>query len=491
VKFSPFWLKTPNHAVTMKAKKPVNTTASRDSFGVAADLFPGRVATPITVTTGAAHNGSAGSVQFAPDGSAVVDIPPALTAYGRMVRMHEADHVMLTPSRVTKTGKVKLPAWLPKDIHPALVPHVANAAEDMRISLIPNWEKRGRLASRDAVTAALRDLRGTIRAQRRIASMTPEQLNAIGEAGLAARQNVGVVSCCRAMALLSATGGSSRFASAVVRTAFMALGVSEYGDAGFGRCLKLARDAAKRPAIMVNLAACIAGMMTIPPTPKAPGSEESTGGTRTGNEQPTEDPGDPDFATGNIPQLVHAPLTRPCDGIGTKRRSAASGSAVNRRVLATALVNPSARPFVRRERAQYRGHGSYMFDASGSMGVSAERLIEVASACPGATMAYYSGDGGKGQIVVFAQGGRRMAGMPEHLKPAEGNWCDLEAVRWLLKQRGPRFLVSDLGFCGESSQATSAAFALLRRATASGQLAVIPSYRVLARELGLDKGKSE
>ena len=102
-------------------------------------------------------------------------------------------------------------------------------------------------------------------------------------------------------------------------------------------------------------------------------------------------------------------------------------------------------------------------------------------------MAYYSGDCGEGELVVFAQGGRRSNGIPQGHEPAEGNWCDLEAVRWLLRQKGPRILVSDLGFCGESPQATSAAFALVRRAVAAGQLTVIPSYRTLARELGLDK----
>ena len=121
----------------------------------------------------------------------------------------------------------------------------------------------------------------------------------------------------------------------------------------------------------------------------------------------------------------------------------------DRRALVSVARNSSYRgrnvPIFRRV-TRVEPKGTFLLDASGSMNVTAERLATIAAKLPGATIAYYSGDGGDAQLVIFAQGGRRIGGeIPYSLG---GNYCDCEAIEWLLKQEGPRVLVTDEAFDG-------------------------------------------
>lgn len=96
--------------------------------------------------------------------------------------------------------------------------------------------------------------------------------------------------------------------------------------------------------------------------------------------------------------------------------------------------------------------GTVLIDASGSMGVSPERLASLCKNIPAATVAYYSGgdedhaNGACGDLVVYAKDKMRVdQGAPHH---HGGNGVDGAAIAWLLEQEGPHVLVSDQGFGG-------------------------------------------
>ena len=126
----------------------------------------------------------------------------------------------------------------------------------------------------------------------------------------------------------------------------------------------------------------------------------------------------------------------------------------------------SSRLFLRRPMRQ-GWSGTIVIDASGSMGVSSQRLIKLCSSLPGATVAYYCGavmpqhPTSYGTLTVFARGGLRIdcQSAPYH---EHSNEVDAAAIQWLTQQPGPRVLVSDLEFCGGAIGQVDRAKMLLR-----------------------------
>jgi len=91
--------------------------------------------------------------------------------------------------------------------------------------------------------------------------------------------------------------------------------------------------------------------------------------------------------------------------------------------------------------------GSVLVDISGSMGLKPEQVYEFVLKCPGATIAQYSGNGGRGELVVVAHKGAIAA--RHHIgHTMGGNVVDGPSLEWLSKQPRPRIWVSDTQVTG-------------------------------------------
>jgi hypothetical protein len=108
------------------------------------------------------------------------------------------------------------------------------------------------------------------------------------------------------------------------------------------------------------------------------------------------------------------------------------------------------------ERKRYPG-GSLLIDVSGSMSLHVNDVIMMMTYAPAATIAIYSsggtGEGGhRGHLTVIAKAGRRALNA-EISKTLGGNAHDGFCLRWLGKQRPPRYWVSDYGVGGRQGDA--------------------------------------
>lgn len=125
--------------------------------------------------------------------------------------------------------------------------------------------------------------------------------------------------------------------------------------------------------------------------------------------------------------------------------------------------------------------GVVLIDASGSMGVEAETLNKLCAMIPTATVAFYCGhDGGRsGHLCIYAHNRKRFSGTSKQLSRflIGGNAVDLPALRWLLKMPGPRYIVTDLGYCGGAKGDALASHLLTESAERKGQLRVIYSIK--------------
>lgn len=98
------------------------------------------------------------------------------------------------------------------------------------------------------------------------------------------------------------------------------------------------------------------------------------------------------------------------------------------------------------ERKRVKG-GTVLADASGSMHYDYDDIRRILQEAPAATIAFYSGTDGFGSILIGARGG--MAADPEavldrlHSENGGGNEIDAPALRWLAKQPGPLYWISD------------------------------------------------
>ncbi|NBW17591.1 MAG: hypothetical protein EBR82_57405 [Caulobacteraceae bacterium] len=95
--------------------------------------------------------------------------------------------------------------------------------------------------------------------------------------------------------------------------------------------------------------------------------------------------------------------------------------------------------------------GTVLCDASGSMDYCDEDIERLILDAPGATIAFYAGSSPRmsGRIVIGAAGGRAATVRDvRRALPGRDNLIDGPALRWLARQPGPRFWVSDEGVGG-------------------------------------------
>lgn len=155
--------------------------------------------------------------------------------------------------------------------------------------------------------------------------------------------------------------------------------------------------------------------------------------------------------------IVDLPKPLPCSQPHKRPRPCRVGSLLNGNRLAAAVATGSVGGLYRRRKTT--DLGTVLIDASGSMGMSNERLQALCAKFPGKRVAYYSNYLGQtscrcyGTLCVYADKGKRAA---EIKYRSGGNWVDLWALQWLLQQPGPLTLVSDLAFCGGGGQSVQA-----------------------------------
>jgi hypothetical protein len=229
------------------------------------------------------------------------------------------------------------------------------------------------------------------------------------------------------------------------------------------------------------------------------GKGEASGVSPDGGHAPVaHDEGGRDTSTVGDMLVVNLPLVHQCDTTTPKRRSARSGSRIIRSRMSRIVASQTLAGAFRRKVRQ-AGAGAYLIDASGSMGLNDHRLQQICQACPTGTVAYYSGEdymqmrrdfpdtkqrGLVGALAIFSANGRRADKVQYQYG---GNGCDLSALQWLLKQSGPRYFVSDGGFCGGRGNQARKCAHLLNQVTASGQVTWIKTVDELEAKLNLTR----
>lgn len=143
--------------------------------------------------------------------------------------------------------------------------------------------------------------------------------------------------------------------------------------------------------------------------------------------------------------IVELPLIEDTHSMEKGFRLTTSGS----RIYRPALRRPVLPHRLFLKQSPIAPGGAILFDASGSMGVDQKMLLDCCRRTPAATVAFYSGeDGGNcGTLYVYARDGRRASGREEDFPDFDGgNGCDGMALDWLMKQEGPRTMVTDRQF---------------------------------------------
>lgn len=143
-----------------------------------------------------------------------------------------------------------------------------------------------------------------------------------------------------------------------------------------------------------------------------------------------------------IPEVVEPTLTVPMRGGNFQVTTAETGTALRwahlHRMSTDGVVFRRNR---RRPGALQRG--TVLIDVSSSMSFTDKSLQAIVEMLPYATVAVYSGDGGKrAYLVVVARNGKRVArvaGVPR----GSGNTCDGPALLWLSRQAAPRLWICD------------------------------------------------
>lgn len=158
---------------------------------------------------------------------------------------------------------------------------------------------------------------------------------------------------------------------------------------------------------------------------------------------------------------------------GRTRRPTSSGMKMRTSRLARALASGRLHGLFTRRTRRFCVAGTVVIDASSSMGVTPQLLLELLKCSPGATLAYYnSPDEIEGTLFVAARDGKLYTPRGDALLPrvGGGNGVDLEALQWLLRQKGPRVFISDGGFTGKAGEAVATTI-LLKNAIQHGTVA--------------------
>lgn len=173
-------------------------------------------------------------------------------------------------------------------------------------------------------------------------------------------------------------------------------------------------------------------------------------------------------------------------------RYAPDGVILNPMRYLSAVISGDASGLFLRRRKIHPG-GVVLIDSSGSMNVDAETLNKLCAIIPTATVAFYSGhdNGWSGKLCIYAHNRKRFSGSPDLLDRFQygGNCVDVPALRWLLAQPAPRYLVSDCAFCGGARGDAAIAHLLLDRAEHRGQVRVIYSIHAAMEFFKKPEGK--
>jgi hypothetical protein len=177
-------------------------------------------------------------------------------------------------------------------------------------------------------------------------------------------------------------------------------------------------------------------------------------------------------------------MSEPKEGYGPTERMQIAGMRIRAKKLASVAASPSpGRVFIRKIHKQ---GGVCLIDASGSMDMSNAQLRRIADQVPAGMVAYYSGESLSGDLVIFAEKGKQYNRKKQDLPYRHGgNQIDMAALLWLLNQPGPRYFVTDGGFCGE--HASEAAKKLLENSVKTKKLTWVRSVNDLARVLNIKK----
>src|SRR5262245_13217030 len=163
-------------------------------------------------------------------------------------------------------------------------------------------------------------------------------------------------------------------------------------------------------------------------------------GSRVPSDKPDDDYGK---RKGRIPpmQIIELPLTVSIDHADTGWRIGRTGT----RIIRSAVMRPVPSQYAFYRRLPVIPGGAILVDASGSMG-DWDEVRKWCQLAPQATVAYYAGGSKKGWLWVYARDGYRADEIVR--PPSGGNTVDGHAITWLLKQPGPRTMITDRGFCG-------------------------------------------
>ena len=224
-----------------------------------------------------------------------------------------------------------------------------------------------------------------------------------------------------------------------LRAYAMEYGLSPWADAGYkdkheDRLFREVRDLIRRKkegeaARLLQTAFFPPPPPPPPPPPKSPQSSKR---------KPKDEPGKRRDIKMEVIELAH---TVPISNAETGERLSASGPRIDRRMLRRPVL--PVRCFTRRRPTE--PGGTILIDASGSMG-DWEQVQQWCETAPFATVAYYAGYSRGGQLIVYAREGYRA---PEIMPPiGRNNVIDGPALDWLMKQEGPRIMITDREFCG-------------------------------------------
>lgn len=293
-------------------------------------------------------------------------------------------------------------------------------------------------------------------------------------------RNASVLAAVRAVGMLRSYGGLDslyKYRSKGARIIREAIGDRMY------KAVKQICDIAKYPRGRNKAISMLSALLEIEPPPEHEGRKgdfesdmlETLAGTSL----------DGHMAIVNLlPKSVYC-----CKEKQVSRRHAPSGVIINTARYVSAIVSGCADGLFSRRLKQKAG-GCVVIDASGSMGATKANLSAICKLVPTATVGYYSGFGnnGRGELCVYASGGKRFNGeLPvEHMH--HGNCVDLPAVKWMMRYPRPWVLVSDLKFCGGVVGSEVIALALVERAEKRGLLKVCRSLEEAFEDFG---GKGE
>jgi hypothetical protein len=288
-------------------------------------------------------------------------------------------------------------------------PIAFNAVEDMRVHAL--WWPRGmsRRANRDAIAVALRDARQATGAEL-------ENVDAF---------NITLLILGRSLAIVDKLGDGSQ------REYVRSVAAQLYGPLISAELRDIMYDCGAKGAVKRFHA-----LLREKAPPRPPHARKGAGSKGAASSAPM--------------RVVRLPLVAACDPAPVVAL-ARTGSHINAARLARAVITGSSAGLFRR-RVTKSPQGTVLIDASGSMGLTNDRLRALCCAFPAATVAFYSGqgqmgDGAYGTLVIFAENGRRAEVIPDSVLHGS-NSVDQWALTWLLSQPGPRRFVTDGGFCG-------------------------------------------